>query len=115
MRNNINKPGLFRSWIPKTPLSGNMPYAKGAKTVTGDVLGPGTAQIDKRSWIRHAARAEHVTGCTVGHAARAANEAKVRSVPKAGGAARVEVVGVMRCANQGCGHPAGMQPKPKTP
>ena len=88
------------------PLSGNTPYAKGMKTVTRDVLGPGTAQIDKQSWIRHAARAGCITGHVVGHAARAANEAKVGSIPKARGAARVGVAGDMRCADPGCGHPS---------
>ena len=78
---------------------------KGTKTMTGDVLGPGTVQIDKQSWIRHAARAGRVVGCTVGLTARAVNE--VGSVPKGRGTARVGLVGAMRCANPGCGHPSG--------
>ena len=89
------------------PPSGKTPYVKGTKTVTGDILGPGTAQIDKQSWIRHAARAGHIAWHAVGHAARAVNKAKVGSIPKARGAVRVGVVGDMRCTNPGCGHPSG--------
>ena len=102
-RNNANKPGLLRRPIPKTPPSGSMPNVKGTKTVTGDILGPGTVQIDKQSWIRHAARAGPIVGC----AARVVNEAKVGSTPKARGAVRARAAGAMKCANLGCSHPSG--------
>ena len=84
---------------------------KGTKTVTEDVLGPETVQIDKWSWIGHAARAGRIVGHAVGHAvgctARVVNEAKVGSVPKARGAVRARVAGAMKCANLECGHPSG--------
>ena len=79
---------------------------KGAIAMTGDVLGPGTAPIDKWSWIGHAARAGHAVGHAVGHTARVVNEAKVGSVPKAGGVVRARVAGAMMCANPECGHPS---------
>ena len=79
---------------------------KGAITVTRDVLGPGTVRIDKRSWIRHTARAGRIVGRVVGHTARVINGAKVGSIPKAGGAVRARVAGAMKCANPEYGHPS---------
>ena len=61
-RNNVNEPGLLCRRILKMPPSGNTPYAKSVKTMTGDILGPGTVQIDKQSWVRHAVKAAHTAG-----------------------------------------------------
>ena len=102
MKSNINEPGPLHRPTPKTPPSGITPNMRGARTMTGDIQGPGTGQIDSQSWTGCAVRA----GRAVGHVARVANALKAGGTLKARGAARVGAAAAMKCTSTECGHPS---------
>ena len=104
MENNANKPGSLHMLIPMMPPSGNMPNMEGAKTVTGDIRGPGVTNLGNENWIGHAARAGHVA--RVASKVRAANEARVGNAPRVADAVRAGCAVTMRYGNQECGRPS---------
>ena len=78
---------------------------RGAKTVTGDIQGPGIGRIDNQSCTGHAARAGRTVGCVarVTEEVKAANE---ESTLKAGGTVRAGAAVATKCASPECGHPS---------
>ena len=104
MENNVNDPGPLYRLILTMPPSRNTPNIPGAKTVTGDIRGPGVTKLGNENWIGHAPRAGHIARAT--GKVRATNEARVGNAPRVTDAVRAGHAVTTRYGNQECGRPS---------